>query len=137
MGYDNTLGYLKGGIEAWKASGRDVDTIQQIKATDFAELFKNDTSINVLDVRRKSEYDAEHLEGARNFPLDFVNKNMSKLEKDKWYFVHCAGGYRSMIITSILRSRGFDQLIDIQGGFGALRQTGLPRTEYNEPKTML
>lgn len=137
VGYDNTLGYLKGGFDAWKKAGRDVDTIEQLSAADFAELYKSDKKISVLDVRRNSEYDSEHIEGIGNFPLDFINKNMAKLDNEKKYFLHCAGGYRSMITASILRARGFDQLVDIQGGFEALSKTDLPRTEYHEPTTML
>ena len=137
VGYDNTLGYLKGGFESWKKAGKDVDTIEQISAEDFAALYKGDKNLNVLDVRRNSEYDSEHIERIENFPLDFINKNMSKLDKEKKYFLHCAGGYRSMITSSILRSRGFDQLVDIEGGFEALIKTGLPKSEYHEPTTML
>ena len=137
VGYDNTLGYLQGGFEAWKKAGKDIDTIQQISAGDFAALYGGDKSLQVLDVRRNSEYDSEHIKGIDNFPLDFINKNMTKLDNDKKYFLHCAGGYRSMITASILRARGFDQLVDIQGGFKALSQTDLPRSEYHEPTTML
>ncbi|MDN5217145.1 MBL fold metallo-hydrolase [Fulvivirgaceae bacterium BMA12] len=137
VGYDNTLGYLKGGFEAWKKAGRTTDTIPQLSAADFAKLFKKDEGIHVLDVRKNSEYNAEHIKGISNFPLDFINKNMAKLDKKKHYFVHCAGGYRSMIMASILRSRGFGQLLDIQGGYKALVKTDLPRTEYHEPTTML
>ncbi len=137
VGYDNTLGYLKGGFEAWKKAGKATDTIPQLSAADFAKLFKKDEGIHVLDVRKNSEYNAEHIKGISNFPLDFINKNMAKLDKKKHYFVHCAGGYRSMIMASILRSRGFNQLIDIQGGYKALAETDLPRTEYHEPTTML
>lgn len=137
VGYDNTLGYLEGGFEAWKQAGRDVDTIRQISAPDFAALYKKDKGLKVLDVRRNSEFDSEHIEGTGNFPLDFINKNMGKLDKGEKYFLHCAGGYRSMITSSILKARGFDQLVDIQGGYKALTETDLPKTEYHEPTTML
>jgi glyoxylase-like metal-dependent hydrolase (beta-lactamase superfamily II)/rhodanese-related sulfurtransferase len=137
VGYDNTLGYLKGGLPAWKAAGQQTDKLEEISAASFANLFRSDKSINLLDVRRQSEYDSEHLEGAENFPLDFINQHMAVIDGKKKYYLHCAGGYRSTIASSILKSRGFHNLVNIQGGFKALKETGLPRTEFREQKTML
>ena len=92
----------------------------------------------MLDVRKKSEYDSEHIADAENLPLDFVNDNMVQIDKNKTYFVHCAGGYRSMIFTSILRARGYDKLVDVKGGFKALKDSGKFKvTDYVCPTTML
>lgn len=138
VGYDNTIGFLQGGIQAWKEAGFDTGTIKEISAEEFATLYETDNRhINLLDARRKSEFDAEHLEGAENFPLDFINQNMARLDRNKRYYIHCAGGYRSVIMCSILKSRGFDNLVNIRGGYKALSQTGLKKTHYVEPTTML
>jgi glyoxylase-like metal-dependent hydrolase (beta-lactamase superfamily II)/rhodanese-related sulfurtransferase len=138
VGYDNTVGYLKGGITAWKEAGFDTNKLKEISAEEFATLYEMDNKhINLLDVRRKSEFDSEHLEGAENFPLDFINHNMSQLDRNKKYYIHCAGGYRSVIMSSILKSRGYDNVVNIRGGYKALSQTGLKKTKYKEPTTML
>lgn len=137
IGYDNSNGVLKGGIEAWKAAGHDVDSIETISAADFAA--KNDAdNISILDVRKKSEFDAEHIVGAENEPLDTINLNMDKIDASKTYYVHCAGGYRSVIFESILKSRGIHNLVDVLGGFGAIKSdTEMNLTEYVCPSTML
>jgi len=137
VGYDNTIGYLKGGIKAWKAAGKETDSIKSVTADKLADIMTKN-SINILDVRKKSEYDSEHIINAENEPLDFINDSMAHLHKDKTYFVHCAGGYRSMIFNSILRARGYDKLIDIKGGFKAINESGkFPVSEYVCPLTML
>lgn len=138
VGYDNCVGYLKGGFEAWSTANKEIDTVQTISAADFSELFFQTPSLNVLDMRRKSEYDSEHVVGVENFPLDYLNANMAQINRDKTYYIHCAGGYRSMIGISILKARGFDNLVDITGGFAALKEYGkLPITEYVCPSTLL
>ena len=138
VGYDNPVGFLKGGIWAWKEAGFDTMVLEEIDAETFAALYDSGTEeINLLDARRKSEYEAEHLVGAENFPLDFINQNMAQLDRNKEYYIHCAGGYRSVIMCSILQSRGFENLVNIRGGYKALSQTGLKKTKYTEPKTML
>ena len=138
VGYDNPVGFLKGGIWAWKEAGFDTTVLEEIDAETFAALYESGTEeVNLLDARRKSEYEAEHLEGAENFPLDFINHNMAQLDRNKKYYIHCAGGYRSVIMCSILQSRGFENLVNIRGGYKALSQTGLKKTKYTEPKTML
>lgn len=137
IGYDNSLGYLKGGIEAWKTAGNDLDSLKEISANDFALEFQNHNDINLLDARRESEYKSEHLAGAENFPLDFINRNMSQIDSHKTYYIHCAGGYRSLIAASILRSRGFDKVINIKGGYKALSETNLNRTDHVEVNTEL
>lgn len=136
VGYDNTLGYLEGGIDTWKASGKDIETIESISANEFSNRFKNDT-INTLDVRKDGEFKAMHLEGdnVQHFALDYINDNMNVIDSNKTYYVHCAGGYRSVIAASILKARGFD-VIDIAGGFGALKNTDLPLTDFVCPSTL-
>jgi hydroxyacylglutathione hydrolase len=136
VGYDNPIGYLEGGFEAWKAAGEDVDTIDEITAEELTNKFDKE-GMNVLDVRKASEYNAQHVIGAQNFPLDFINQNMSEVDRDKKYYLHCAGGYRSMITSSILKSRGFERVVNIKGGYKALVETDLPMTEFEEQITEL
>jgi rhodanese-related sulfurtransferase len=137
VGYDNPIGFLEGGFPAWVAAGEEVDTIKEVYAKEFEEIY-NEHDVNILDVRRNSEHRAQHIEGAQNFPLDFINKNMSEVDRHKEYYLHCVGGYRSMIAASILRSRGFDNLINIRSGFRALQEeTKLPVTEFVEQNTEL
>ncbi|OBQ54577.1 MBL fold metallo-hydrolase [Tamlana sp. s12] len=137
VGYDHTLGYLEGGIEAWKQAGKDVESITSINVDEFSNRFKSD-SIQVLDVRKDGEYKSQHLEGnnIKHFPLDYINDNMSAIDKNQEYYVHCAGGYRSVIAASILKARGFNKLIDIAGGFGAIKNSDLPTTNFVCPSTL-
>ncbi len=136
VGYDYSIGYLEGGFEAWKAAGEEVDTIDELTAEAFASKF-NKASMNLLDVRKESEYYTEHVLGAQNFPLDFINQNMNEVDREKSYYLHCQGGYRSVIAASILRSRGFENLINIKGGYEALTETPVERSEYVEQATEL
>lgn len=129
VGYDNTLGFLDGGIEAWIKEGKEVESVKSIPATALAEVVKTN-EVNILDVRKPSEYDAEHIESAINFPLDFISESMSQIDPDQTYHVHCAGGYRSMIASSILKSRGVHHLVDIAGGFKAISETDIPKTAF-------
>lgn len=135
VGYDNTLGYLKGGLEAWKKAGKETDQVTSIPADEFAEAYKSD-KLQVLDVRKQSEWEAEHVENSKNFPLDFISRNMDQIDQDTQYHVHCAGGYRSMIASSILKSRGYHNIVDVQGGFKAIAETNIPKTEYVCPSTL-
>lgn len=138
VGYDFTIGYLKGGIESWKGAGKELDSIQSITAVELAKLKEEDPSINIVDVRKESEFLSEHIENAENTPLDFINDSMMKLDRNKTYYVHCAGGYRSMIFVSTLRARGYDKLVDVKGGFKAIRETGsFALTDYVCPTTLL
>ena len=134
VGYDNTLGYLEGGINAWKASGREIDTLVSISAEEF-EKRANASELNVLDVRKEGEYKSTHLENAQHFALDYINNQMDQIDKHKTYYLHCAGGYRSVIAASILKARGYHNLIDIAGGFGAIKKTNLPITDFVCPST--
>jgi rhodanese-related sulfurtransferase len=132
VGYDNTLGYLEGGLEAWIKAGKETQTIESIDAESFNDQYKTqNSSLNILDVRKPGEFDTQHLLKADSFPLDFINQNMNKLDKEKPYYLHCAGGYRSAIAASILSARGFSKLTDIKGGFGALKETEIPLSEIN------
>jgi hydroxyacylglutathione hydrolase len=137
VGYDYTIGYLKGGFNAWKAAGKETDRIESIDAAELSRRMFHE-KLTVLDVRKKSEYGSEHLEEAINTPLDFINESMTMIDKKKTAYVHCAGGYRSMIFNSILRARGYNKLVDVKGGFKALKESGLfPVTDYVCPTTLL
>ncbi|MFM8912858.1 MAG: MBL fold metallo-hydrolase [Flammeovirgaceae bacterium] len=135
VGYDNTIGYLQGGIDEWKNEGLPLSSLKEVTAEEFTVIYQ--PNVNLIDARRKSEFETEHLDGATNFPLDFVNKNISKLDKNKEYFVHCAGGYRSVILCSILNARGFSRLVNIKGGYSALAKTSLKRSEKHLVNTEL
>ena len=138
VGYDFCIGYLKGGFEAWKKAGEEVDTIQSVDADQLADSIKNDPTAVILDVRKKSEYFSEHVIDAENAPLDFINESMAQIDKKKTYYVHCAGGYRSMIFVSTLKARGFENLIDVKGGFKAIKESGnFKISDYVCPSTML
>lgn len=138
VGYDYCLGFLDGGFDAWEKAGMEVDHIESITAEELAQRLAVTPNAPVFDVRKKSEYDSEHLEVAENTPLDFVNESMLQMPKDKTTYVHCAGGYRSMIFASILRARGYDNLVDVQGGFKTLKESGkFQVTDYVCPSTLL
>ena len=137
VGYDFTIGYLKGGFTAWENSGKEIDQITSISADELDTLMSNE-KVNVLDVRKQSEYLSEHVIDANNTPLDFINDSMAQIDKSKTYYVHCASGYRSMIFNSILRARGFDNLVDVSGGFKSIKDSGKVKlTDYVCPTTLL
>jgi hydroxyacylglutathione hydrolase len=135
VGYDHTIGFLRGGIGAWKAAGKEVDHVVSISADDFARRFSQGNA-RVLDVRKESEFLAEHVAGAQNTPLDTLNDHLGEIPTDEVVYLHCAGGYRSMIAASILRARGWENFIDVQGGFAAIAATDVPRTDYVCPTTV-
>ena len=138
VGYDYTIGFLQGGFDAWKAAGKEVDHIKTISADELADVKKSNPQTCILDVRKASEYKSEHIKTAINAPLDFINDSMSVIDKDKTYYVHCAGGYRSMIFISILKARGFDHLIDVREGFAGMKATGKWNiTEFKTPTSLL
>lgn len=137
VGYDHTLGYLKGGFAAWKADGKETDTITLISAEQLAEIQKKDPQTNIVDIRKHGEYIAEHIRNVQHAPLDYINDAMAEIKRDEPVYVHCAGGYRSMIFTSILRARGFHNLIDVKGGFKAIKESGLfDLTDWVCPSTI-
>ncbi len=135
VGFDGTMGYLNGGFEAWKKAGKEYDTITSIPAAEFQKM-KDMAQAPVFDVRKESEYLSEHVKDAENTPLDFLNDHMAEFPKEETFYVHCAGGYRSVIAASILKSRGIHNLIDIAGGFKALKESGVPVTDYVCPTTL-
>ncbi|PVD51921.1 MBL fold metallo-hydrolase [Terrimonas sp.] len=138
VGYDYVIGYLEGGFASWKKAGKEIDEIKSISADELAELQAKNSSLPILDVRKNSEYLSEHIVNAENTPLDFINDSMGVVDKDKTYYVHCAGGYRSMIFNSIMRARGFDNLVDVKGGFKAIKETNRFKvTDYVCPSTLL
>lgn len=135
VGYDMSMGYLKGGMDAWKASSYDVASINSIGAQDFVGMYDMEM-LNVLDARKKSEYDSQHVVGVKNFPLDFINASMDELSKDVKYYIHCLGGYRSLIASSILQANGFD-VVNIEGGFNEIKKSCVKVTKFKEQETML
>ncbi len=137
VGFDNTLGYLQGGIEAWVSAGKATDSIQSISAEELANLMEHE-KVNIVDVRRASEYNSEHVLEAINAPLDYVEDSMSKINREKTYYVHCRSGYRSMAFVSILKSKGYEHLIDVKGGMKAMKETDrFAISEYTTPSTLL
>lgn len=135
VGYDNVLGYLKGGFDAWKAAGKEVDSLESIPAEEFADRLAKDT-LFVADVRKPSEFQSEHLEVGVNIPLNFINERMAEFSKDKTNYIHCAGGYRSMMAASILKARGYHNVVDVAGGFKAIKETSAKVTAYVCPSTL-
>lgn len=135
VGYDGVIGFLEGGFEAWAKAGKEVDTVKRIDVKDLKSLYKDNPL--VIDVRKKSEYDSEHLIGAENIPLNEINSHLAEFPKDKVFYLHCAGGYRSMIAASILKQRGWDNLADVRGGFDEIKESDLPKSDYICPTTLL
>lgn len=136
VGYDNPIGFLEGGFDAWKNANEEIDTLEEIQAEDLDRAFDR-SNHKVLDVRKRSEFDAEHIVGASSFPLDFINRNMNDLKPEYRYYLYCATGYRSVIAGSILKARGIQDVVNVPGGFAALSETGIKRTEFREQVTEL
>ena len=129
VGFDNVLGHLKGGFESWAKAGLEVDTIKRISAEEFAAKVKIGEDV-VVDVRKESEYAAEHLEDAYSKPLAYINEWVKDVNPNEHFYMHCAGGYRSMIAASILQARGYRNFTEVDGGFNAISKTNLPKTDY-------
>ena len=129
VGFDHLLGHLSGGFDAWKSAGKEVDTVNRITAEAFASEVKVGASM-VVDVRKESEYRAEHVDEAYNKPLDFIHDWFAELADDAPFYMHCAGGYRSMIAASILKARGIHNFKEVEGGFGAIAKTEVPKTDF-------
>ncbi|MCE3279261.1 MAG: fold metallo-hydrolase [Bacteroidetes bacterium] len=125
VGYEKVNGYLKGGFNSWKNAGKAVDTVQSITATDFAAKLESNPELNVLDVRKPGEVESGMVEGANHICLSGLQKELNALDKNKQYYIHCAGGYRSMMAASILKKKGFDNVINVLGGMGKIKETGL------------
>ena len=124
VGYDNTLGFLKGGLTAWENANKETDSIVSITPQELAQIQQKNT-IEIIDVRKANEHLSEHILNTQNIELDYINQKVNDLDKNKTYYIHCASGYRSMIFNSILRARGYHNLIDINGGFTAIKQSNL------------
>ncbi len=129
VGFDNSLGFLKGGFDAWAKSGREIDVVETITASEFADRFSKE-ELHAIDVRKVAEFMAEHVEKSTNIPLDYINDYLDDLPSDGTLYMYCAGGYRSMIATSILKARGWDNIVDVQGGFNAIAKTEIPITTF-------
>lgn len=136
IGYDHTIGYLNGGIDTWKNEGFELDTVNRITAKELEKTIDFDKTV-IFDVRKKSEFLSEHLVGAINIPLNEINSHLAEFPKDKKFILHCAGGYRSMIAASILKQRGWDNFVDVIGGFTEIKNTNLLKTDYVCPTTLL
>ncbi|MCV6631695.1 MAG: rhodanese-like domain-containing protein, partial [Flavobacteriaceae bacterium] len=135
VGFDQTIGYLEGSFEAWKSAAKDYDTITSIDAQHFkAGLAKGQAA--VVDVRKDGEFAAEHIEKAIHIPLDYINEKLQDFPQDQTFFMHCAGGYRSVIAASILKSRGIHNFIDVSGGMKDIKAAGIPLTDYVCPTTL-
>lgn len=136
VGYDNTLGYLNGGFASWKAAGKTVDTVPQVTATEMAERMELAQPV-VVDVRRPVEFAGDHISRAATIPLDYLNDHLAEIPKDKPVYVYCAGGYRSMIAISILKARGWNNAIDVEGGMKSLQATTIARSSGQEKSELV
>ncbi len=126
VGYDNCIGFLDGGFAAWQQAGKEIDTIESISAEEFADRWKQNPNLSIVDVRKPTEFTDEHVEGADNLPLDNLNDHMAQIPHNELVYVHCAGGYRSMVANSILKARGFDNVVNVEGGMAAIKKTRVP-----------
>ncbi len=129
VGFDNVLGFLKGGFEAWKNSGKETDFVKRISAQQLEDEIKK-KEVNIIDVRKESEYNAEHLDGAYNKPLAYINNWIHHINPEEHFYLHCAGGYRSMMAASILQARGYRNFTEIEGGFNEISKTELPKSDF-------
>lgn len=134
VGFDHVLGILKGGIQSWIDAGYDVESIHSISPEQFSEEL-NSNSL-VVDSRKPGEYEAEHVENAINIPLDNVNTRFNEVPQEQDFYLHCAGGYRSVIMASILKSRGIHNMINVEKGMSGIRNTGVALTQFVCPSTL-
>ena len=135
VGFDNTLGYLQGGIDAWLQANKEIDTVTSKISSDLEKLL-NEKEINLYDVRKVSEYQSEHAVAANSIPLSQINNHLAELPKDEIFYIHCASGYRSTIAASILKARGYHNLVNVTDGFNGISKTGIPLTEFVCPTTL-
>ena len=135
VGFDNVKGYLKGGFSSWEDSGKEIGIVNTISADDFQKTFDS-KKINVFDVRKLTEYQSEHIINAKNIPLNDINDFISDFDVSGENFIHCAGGYRSMIANSILKSHGIHNLVDVLGGYSQIKKTDISRSDYVCPSTI-
>jgi rhodanese-related sulfurtransferase len=134
VGFDHVLGYLKDGIEAWQKVGFETDSIESISPEEFSNQFSKNSI--VVDARKPTEYEAEHVEDSLNIPLDSINENFQSVPKSQIFFLHCLGGYRSVIMASILKSRGIHNIVNIEKGMNGIKQTTVPCTKFVCPSTL-
>ena len=135
VGYDNVVGHLEGGFKNWTLAQKPVDSVTSIDAHQLQQKML-DASLSILDVRKTNEFLSGHILGAKNIPLYYINDQYAELDPKETYYIHCAGGYRSMIMASLLKSKGFIKLVDIQGGFKAIATSSIPTSEYLCPSTL-
>ena len=135
VGFDNVIGILNGGFNSWKKAGKSVDTIAAVSASELAEKVNSDSNTKVVDVRRPGEYSTEHLDGASHAPLSFLTDYLERLPNEDFY-MHCAGGYRSVIANSILKKHGIHNAIEVLGGYNAIKKTDAPRTDFVCPDSV-
>lgn len=136
VGYDHCIGYLQGGFEAWQKAGKLIDHVQRISAQALSEQYQQ-APLPIFDIRKISEFQSEHLEAAINIPLNDLEQQLDRLPKDQAFVVHCAGGYRSMVAASLLKKKGYQNFVDVIGGFAAIKETSMPKTDYVCPTTLL
>jgi hydroxyacylglutathione hydrolase len=135
VGYDNCIGYLEGGFAAWQSSGKEVDTVASISAEEFVRRHAAQPNAPVIDVRKEVEFESEHVAGAENLPLDTLNDHMASVPKTGAVYVHCAGGYRSMVANSILKARGYENVINVEGGIAAIKKAAPELLSFEETNT--
>lgn len=136
VGFDQVLGYLEGGVQAWIDAGKETDSVSSIPVEELEKILKDNPDIHIVDVRKESEYLSEHVPNASNFPLANINSHLAELKTDEKNFIHCAGGYRSMIASSILKARGYHNIVDIKGGFDAIKESNIKVSDYVCPSTL-
>lgn len=136
VGYDFAIGFLEGGFDSWKKAKKEYDTVKRITPEEFEKVYHSESPL-VFDVRKKSEYDSEHIIGAINVPLNEINAHLAQFPKDKPFVLHCQGGYRSMIAASILKQRGWDNFVDVIDGFDGIAETSVEKSDYICPTTLL
>jgi rhodanese-related sulfurtransferase len=134
VGFDQVLGYLEGEIAAWENAGFKTESIQSVSPEEFANQFTPHTL--VIDARKPSEFESEHVQNALNFPLDSIQSNFQNIDKNKTFYLHCAGGYRSVIMASVLKSKGLHHFINIQKGMNGIMATQVPITNFVCPSTI-
>lgn len=135
VGFDQTLGFLQGGISAWQAAGKALESVHSISAAQFESEYAANRD-RVFDVRKPGEYQSEHIDGAHHAPLSSLNSHLAEFPDTSPFYLHCAGGYRSMIASSMLKARGIHNMIDVQGGYAAISETQIPKTDYVCPSTL-
>jgi glyoxylase-like metal-dependent hydrolase (beta-lactamase superfamily II)/predicted sulfurtransferase len=129
VGFDHVIGFLKGGFNAWKNSGKEIDTVNRISVQQFEEEIYG-KEVKIIDVRKESEYSAEHINDAFSKPLAYINEWINTLDSEEHFYLHCAGGYRSMMAASILQARGYRNFSEIAGGFSEIAKTGVPKSNF-------